>query len=312
MLAPGAAVRTTAAATLQPTLRSLAIRPLAISAAVRDALAFGDPIVRAEHSHGVSLGMRRSEDAIFMSTPGIGLLPAHIVVRARDLERVLDAIDDSDASAFDSGDALTLRLDVEGVRAFRPMLTPRPQSIESAHARANIAAVARWLRASALPLGLGATASELLAPRGRWRKLLVDLHCDSASAARTLRALVGLGAGTTPAGDDFATGVIAHAWATEGWNAPVIAAMRSLEAELPRLTTDAGATYIRAAARGEFGSHLIEWVRALPRVSASRALTLALRVAGHGATSGCDTLVGFIAAAEAQGAARSTALPDRR
>jgi hypothetical protein len=124
------------------------------------------------------------------------------------------------------------------------------------------------------------------------------------SAERALRTLVGCGAGTTPAGDDFALGALAYAWVSQGPEASVIAAMRSLEAELPGLTTATGATCLRAAARGEFGSHLVVWVRALPRVSPSRALALALRVAGHGATSGYDTLAGFVAAAVAAQTAR--------
>jgi len=239
-----------------------------------------------------------------MSAPGSGLLPAHVVVRTRDLERVLAALENRQYAAAEAGDEWALHLDVAGVRTFRPRLTANAADLRSAAARAGIAAVAGWLRASPLPLGLGATAAELLAPDGRWRTALAGLQQDARAAEPMLRALVGLGAGSTPAGDDFVIGALAHAWVTRGGKAPLIAAMRLLGAELPALTTAVGATYLRAAARGEFGSHLIAWVLALPRVSPPRALALARRVAGHGATSGRDTVAGFVAAAEADDASR--------
>jgi len=295
---PAIAPRTTCATAC------LSLRPLAISAGVRDALAFSDPQVKAGHRHGASLTLAGTGDAIFMSAPGAGLLPAHVVVRARDLGRVLDAIE----SRVASGENLSLRLDIEGVRTFRSRLTPCSADMRSVRARANIAAVAQWLRAGADPLGLGVTADAVLAPGGDWLNSVIELQHDARSAESVLRRLIGLGAGTTPAGDDFSTGALAHAWVTLGREAPIAAALRSLEAALPGLTTATGATCLRAAVRGEFGSHLVAWVRALPRVSPSRALALALRVAGHGATSGFDTLAGFVAAAAATDSANCSRL----
>jgi hypothetical protein len=286
----------------------LCIRPLAISAAVAAALACGKATVKAGHRHGASLALSGTDDAVFMSAPGMGLLPAHIIVRTRDLGRVFDAMDSTHAVAADPGDELVLHLDAGGVRTFRPRLAANAADLRSVRARAGIAAVADWLRASPLPLGLGATAAELLAPDGYWRNALAWLQPDACSAEPCLRNLVGRGAGTTPAGDDFAIGALAYAWAAQGREAPLIAAMRFLGPELPGLTSAVGATYLRAAARGEFSSHLVTWVQALPRVSPARALTLARRVAGHGATSGCDTLAGFVAAAEISAADRPRSL----
>jgi len=288
--------------------RPLCIRPLAISAAVGAALACGKATVKAGHRHGASLALAGTDDAVFMSAPGMGLFPAHIIVRARDLERVFDAMESMLAVAADSGDELALQLDAGGVRTFRPRLAANAADLRSVRAKAGIAAVAHWLRASPLPLGLGATAAELLAPDGYWLNALAGLQQDARSAESSLRNLIGRGAGTTPAGDDFAIGALAYAWATQGREAPLISAMRFLGPELPELTSAVGATYLRAAARGEFGSHLVTWVQALPRVSPARALTLARRVAGHGATSGCDTLAGFVAAAEFPGAERACLL----
>jgi hypothetical protein len=292
--------------------QSLCIRPLAISAAVRTALEHGDPIVQAGHRRGASLAMPGTDDAVFMSAPGMGLFPAHIVVRASDLERVLDAVENTGVEAAESGEALSLHIDVGGVRTFRSGLARNPAGMRSTRARANVAAVAQWLRACPAPLGLGATASALLAPEACWRKSLLALQRGTHPAESVLRSLVGYGAGATPAGDDFAIGALAFAWVTQGREAPLIAAMRLLGTELPALTSTAGATYLRAAARGEFGSHLVAWVRALPRASPPRALALARRVADHGATSGYDTLLGFVAAAEAADAALASAPVERR
>jgi hypothetical protein len=280
------------------TERPLCIRPLAISAAVGAALARGHPVVKAGHRHGASIAISGTDDAVFMSAPGMGLLPAHIVVRARDLERVHYALERKRVAAVDPDETLALHIDAVGVRRFGPRLAANAADLLCVGALAGIAAVAQWLRASPVALGLGATAAELLAPVGRWRHALAGLQPDPGSAESALRSLIGLGAGTTPAGDDFAIGALAHAWVTQGERAPLIAAMRALGAELPALTSAVGATYLRAAARGEFGSHLVAWVRALPRVAPSRSLALARRVAGHGATSGRDTLAGFVAAAE--------------
>ena len=311
MLAPGTARRARTGAALRAiaSAHRLRLRPLALSACVSDALACGDPIVCAGHRHGASVTLAGSDDAVFMSAPGIGLLPAHIVVRASDLDRVLDALASEAAAGLRA--ALTLQLDIDGVRIFRPQLARHAADMASVCARRNIAAVAQWLREASEPLGLGATAAEVLAPGGGWCKSLTEFRRDTRSAEQALRALIGRGAGTTPAGDDFVTGALAHAWITTGRDASMVAAMRLLQAELPNLTTATGATYLRAAARGEFGSHLVAWISALPRVAPPRALRLALRVAGHGASSGCDTLAGFVAAAEAADAAHRSPLTVR-
>jgi len=274
---------------------SLYIKPLAISAGIVEALACGAPIARAGHRHGAILALPGTADTVFMSAPGRGLLPAHIVVRAHDLERVHAAL----AGRRHPDAAVTLRIDVANARTFRSGLAPNPAGVQSVPARAAIAAVAQYLRASTAPLGLGAAAAAVLAPGSRWLQYAAASQDSAPAAESVLRDLIGFGAGTTPAGDDFIIGMLAHAWTRQGRDAPAIAAMRLLGAALPELTTAASASYLRAAARGEFGSHLVTWVRALSGASPSRALALARRVAGHGATSGRDTLTGFVAAAEA-------------
>jgi len=273
--------------------RILQLRPLAISAGLRNPLGRCAPMVLAAHRLGASLGLPGCEDAVFMSAPGHGLLPAHIVVRARDLIRVLRAAGD------DMDSVLHLRLDTQGVRTFHTRLPAKILDSHSSRAQANIAALAASLRTNPARLGLGQTAAEILGTGARWRDFIRPSGGEPQRIASTLRALIGRGAGTTPAGDDFLVGMLACIWSMQGQCAPLIRALRAMAPELETLTTTTGATYLRAATRGEFGSHLLVWVRALPQVSRARALALAERVASHGATSGYDALTGFIAAAEA-------------
>lgn len=289
--------------------RALYMRPLALSAAIVAPLTAGAAVVQAGHRLGASLSLTGTDDAVFMSGPGIGLFPAHIVVRTRDLARVRNALQATGFEPSNSGAGLALRFDLSGVRLFRPRLAPMAEEMQSTRAKTNVAAAAQWLRAYTARLGLGATAAELLAPSGRWMQCLHALQSAPRSAEPALRSLIGRGTGTTPAGDDLLIGALAYAWARQGAEAPIVAAMRALGPELPALTTSAGASYLRAAARGEFGSHLIAWVRALPRLSPPRTLALALRVAGHGASSGYDTLAGVIGAAEAAATAPASAPP---
>ena len=64
------------------------------------------------------------------------------------------------------------------------------------------------------------TAGQLLAVGGRWRDGLVAAQGDARAGEATLFALIGRGAGSTPAGDDVAIGALAYAWATQGEKAP--------------------------------------------------------------------------------------------
>jgi len=164
--------------------------------------------------------------------------------------------------------------------------------------------LAQWLRASPAPLGFGLPASALLAQGGMIQRWVAALRENSPAGEQALLALVGRGAGSTPAGDDFLIGMLAHAWASIGEQVPLVALLRALGDRLPLLTTSVSVSYLRAATRGEFGSHLAVLVRGLAHVPSARALDLAARVAGHGVTSGLDTLAGFIAAAEHYDAGR--------
>jgi hypothetical protein len=268
----------------------LTVRPLAVSAAACRVLARGQPVVRAGHRHGATVAVAGCDDELFLSGPAMGLFPLHVVLRTGDLRHIL-------AGAGQAGSGgRPIAIATAGVRTVRLQLTADPASLLSARARRNLAAVGRWLRASPVPLGLGLTPREVLGPGS----LLAQLG-GSPPATGFLRRLIGRGGGSTPAGDDMLIGALAFAWAAQGQASPLVSAVAAFALEFPALTGSTGATYLRAAMRGEFGSHLISFVRGLARTDDTRALALAARVSRHGVTSGFDTLTGFVAAAEAGG-----------
>lgn len=265
------------------------IRPLALSEMAAALLGGARPCLQAVHESGVSLAVPGRPGICYLNAPGSGLLPLHVVVRQRDLAALF--------SWLQAGDRVGRRitLDLDGVRVFRLALArvdlqaPQPQS--------TLDRVGAWMRQRTEPCGLGEPPAVALAPHGLLRRTLAAVAAGPSGAEAALRALIGRGAGSTPAGDDMLIGAMAYAHAGGG-QAALIDAMRTLVPDFDRLTTAAGATYLRAALQGHFGGDLLGFIRALPRPPADRALCRAVRVAGHGATSGIDTLLGFIAAHE--------------
>ena len=132
--------------------------------------------------------------------------------------------------------------------------------------------------------------------------------------------LAGLGSGLTPAGDDFLTGTMLWAWLAHPAPAPFCRAL--VEAAIPR-TTVLSAAFLRAAARGEcsaswhgllealsegvgdrvpappvHGGARIASQHRLLTASQHRLLTAVQELMAHGATSGADSLAGFLYASE--------------
>lgn len=111
------------------------------------------------------------------------------------------------------------------------------------------------------------------------------------------RALIGLGEGLTPGGDDCLVGALAvlHRLAPSP-----LARDPEIHAALARAagagTTTIGREFIRHALRGVFSEPVIELLTARSEVAAARA---AARLLMLGATSGADTLAGIRLALEA-------------
>jgi len=110
--------------------------------------------------------------------------------------------------------------------------------------------------------------------------------------------LAGLGSGLTPAGDDFLVGIMLWAWLAHP--APYAFCHTVIQAGTPRTTT-LSAAFLRAASRGECSA---AWHRLLAALGSGLdgELEAATRqVLAHGATSGADTLAGFLWAGRTYG-----------
>jgi hypothetical protein len=103
--------------------------------------------------------------------------------------------------------------------------------------------------------------------------------------------LAGLGGGLTPAGDDLLCGLMLWAWLAHPAPGPFCEAL--LTSAEPRTTT-LSAAFLRAAARGECTA---KWHGLLQALCSTEGMPLeprALGVLRVGATSGADTLAGFL------------------
>jgi len=103
--------------------------------------------------------------------------------------------------------------------------------------------------------------------------------------------LAGLGGGLTPAGDDFLVGAMVGAWL--GHPAPGHLCRVLVEAAAPRTTT-LSAAFLGVAARGECSAPWHALLTALSTGRESDIETALQEVLAHGATSGADTLAGFL------------------
>jgi hypothetical protein len=110
---------------------------------------------------------------------------------------------------------------------------------------------------------------------------------------RTAAALAGLGAGFTPAGDDYMMGAMHSMWTLLSPPLAGRVCRAAADAAAPRTTT-ASAAYLRAAADGAAGELWHEMIDALAHGDA-RATESALRgLATIGHTSGADALTGYV------------------
>jgi len=110
-------------------------------------------------------------------------------------------------------------------------------------------------------------------------------------------SLAGLGPGLTPAGDDFLGGVlVALALAHDHQPDALLAEIAGLvvETAAPR-THEISAAYLRAAYAGEVSEAWQPLIRTVAAGDAAGIAPLVRAVMDHGATSGADTLAGFLA-----------------
>lgn len=132
---------------------------------------------------------------------------------------------------------------------------------------------------------------------------------DLAAAERAMARLVGLGAGRTPAGDDFLVGFLAGLRARRIATGPD-RILEALQAQVPRLaerTTRVSQLYLRAAAAGEISQRLHAVGAALAagsdRASVERAVAVALAVGHDSGAAGVLGLLHGCAVQQVKGAA---------
>jgi hypothetical protein len=123
---------------------------------------------------------------------------------------------------------------------------------------------------------------------------------DAAAAGDAMSALVGLGEGVTPAGDDYLVGFFAGLWASAWWAAPrraFVAALRERLTRSPLETSRVSRVYLEAAFDGEVSERLFDLAGAIATGSADAAVhCAAASVLSVGHSSGACGLLGFLEA----------------
>ncbi len=116
---------------------------------------------------------------------------------------------------------------------------------------------------------------------------------DQAGAVRATRALVGLGPGLTPSGDDVLTGLLAALWRFRAHELAAAVGAAAIAGQ----TTALSATLLHCAARGQAGR---EVAAVLDGLSGHAPLERAVaRLLGAGHTSGADLIWGMAAGCRA-------------
>jgi hypothetical protein len=138
----------------------------------------------------------------------------------------------------------------------------------------------------------------------------IEALCEAVAARAAVplldvsRQLIGLGPGSTPAGDDVLVGCLKGLWLLAGRDRRLMALLTQLHtalpAELDRLTTRLSAAFIRHALDGQFAQVLDEAAHALISPTTAAAVSAALRrLLAQGETSGRDTALGLLTCLEA-------------
>lgn len=148
---------------------------------------------------------------------------------------------------------------------------------------------AAWRHAPAIGAGANPAPTHTMLPvkllQEGWNGDLNQLRDGTAQ-------LAGLGNGLTPAGDDFLCGVMLWAWLAHPTPAEFCRAIA--ETATPRTTT-LSAAFLRSAAQGECHAAWHRLLAALASNSGPELEAATHQVLAHGATSGADTLAGFLA-----------------
>jgi uncharacterized protein DUF2877 len=122
---------------------------------------------------------------------------------------------------------------------------------------------------------------------------LALVNADISSALKITSRLAGLGAGLTPAGDDFIMGALYAAWIIHPPEVASILAQEVANTAAP-LTTSLSAAWLKSAGRGEAGILWHQFFNALLSADPVLIHNATEKILAVGETSGADALAGFI------------------
>jgi hypothetical protein len=290
-----------------PQRRFVAIR---ISRAIEDQVRAPGAAGQVEGVHRTAVNVRWGERLVTLAHAGVGSLPNGILV---DPPVALDQIGlapgmpvQGDGSAM-SVPGASMVVFLAGAASWSPAL---PAISAAAATRIDRAQRALQLAAAQAPrVGLGPLLLGIVdegvsvgslgraAARSLAEVLLALGDGDSDRAVFAASALIGLGPGATPSGDDLLVGLIAGLAATDHPLAGTIAA--GVAREAPGMTTSVAESYLFHAGRLEFSERVQDAVAAIligPQGGLERAITAAL---AWGASSGADLLTGLLVGIQA-------------
>jgi hypothetical protein len=143
------------------------------------------------------------------------------------------------------------------------------------------------------------TQSSVSARAGRAIRelVMVTRHFDLTTTA-ALEALIGLGSGLTPSGDDLLAGYLAGLWCTVGNQSnrmQFITGLGKRILDLSVRTNDISRTYLFHAVHGQVSSHLSALADAISHGEGyEHLLAMAERAMQTGSTSGMDAVTGLL------------------
>ncbi len=172
-------------------------------------------------------------------------------------------------------------LDLQAAVIWEPVTAWPPLAQWSAGLLPMLTPYAGWPALSQQPIGL---ADQLRARASR----LQAARRDGVAVEAAMVALLGLGNGLTPAGDDYLLGFIAAQHASHSQ-----LLINLHPTTIKTMTSSLSAAFLLAAQQGAFIEPWHELAAALGATDMAAAQTALQQIAGQGATSGQDALAGF-------------------
>jgi len=301
-------------------VRNPRVKALSISQPVFDMVKREGLTVRvfANYHHACNL-VTSEEEIIALVSPAIGNGPLNIVIEEIEILQhvkpgLLVVFSDEQPGL---GGSLVVSLD--GAQLWRPEVNWKCLTAHRRRLEDNFAALCSWLSQNDIAKGLPGLVLDgekepgacedgthslhnlafLAMARVGIKGLLQALqYGDRLSIRENATLLTGLGPGLTPAGDDYLVGLMAglRVWPSSLSNSglsPDDACQIIFEATKGRTTLFSRA-FLHSAKEGLFGEN---WHRLLAELARGEAIGIqqaARRILASGATSGADTLAGFL------------------